>query len=214
IPVNLRPSSRTTSTRSSRMTCRLVTTMPSERQMTPAPWLPPCPTRTTEGVISVAISAMAWESASPERAGAAGAAAASVRSRSRVMDMSIGSALVGLALALANGDRDLARFPAASDADRDALANAIPRQLFLKLLHLADRRAVDGEDDIAQHQSGRVGRAAGLDGDDEQTELLTIIKGAGKCLRKPNALGADAKIPAADAPMLKQRGDGRVDGGD
>src|ERR671916_1150815 len=118
--------------------------MPSERQMTPAPWLPPWPTRTTDGVISAAMSAIAWESASPARAGATGGA--SVRSRSRVVDMSVNSALVGLALALANGDRDLARFAAAGDTERDALANAIPRQLFLKLLDLADRNTVDSQD--------------------------------------------------------------------
>ena len=52
--------------------------------------------------------------------------------------MSIDSALFRLSLALADGDRDLARFATASDADWDALANAIPRQLFLKLLDLAD----------------------------------------------------------------------------
>ena len=127
--------------------------------------------------------------------------------------MSIGSALLGLPLALADGDRDLAWFAAASDADRDALANAVSRQSLLKLLDLADRRAVDGQDDIAQHQPGRVRGTAGLDGDDEQTELLTIIEGAGKRLRQPNALGADAKIPAADPTMLKQRRDGGVDGG-
>ena len=127
--------------------------------------------------------------------------------------MSIGSALFGLALALADGDRDLARFAAASDADRDALANAIPRQLFLKLLDLADRCTVDGQDDVAKHQPGRVRGTAGLDGDDEQTELLTIIEGADKCLRQPNALGADAKIPAADPTVLKQRSDGGIDGG-
>ena len=92
------------------------------------------------------------------------------------------SALFGLALALTDGNGDLARFTAASDADRDALANAIPRQLFLKLLDLADRDTVDGQDDVAKHQPGRVRGTTGLDGDDEQTELLTIIKGPGKCL--------------------------------
>src|SRR4051794_23991089 len=145
---------------------------------------------------------MAWESASPATAGASGAATARVCSRSRVMDMVIDSALFGLALALADGDRDLARLAAACDADRDALANAISRQLFLKLLHLADRRTVDGQDDVAKHQPSRVRGTAGLDGDDEQTELLTIIEGAGKCLRQPNTLGANAEIPAADPTML------------
>src|SRR5215218_4569717 len=154
--------------------------MPSERQMTPAPWLPPWPTRTTDGVISAATSAIAWESASPARAGATGATTAGACSRSRVVDMSIGSALFGLALALADGDRDLARFATASDADRDALANAIPCQLFLKLLDLADRHTVDSQDHVAKHQPGRVRGTTGLDGDDEQTELLTIIEGAGQ----------------------------------
>jgi hypothetical protein len=88
-----------------------------------------------------------------------------------------------LALALANGDRDLARFAAAGDADRDALANAIPRQLFLKLLDLADRDTVDGQDDVAEHQTRRVGGTAGLDGDNEETELLTIIEGASQRFR-------------------------------
>ena len=40
--------------------------------------------------------------------------------------MSIASALFGLSLALADGDVDLTWFAAAGDADRDALANAIP----------------------------------------------------------------------------------------
>src|SRR5688500_17074001 len=156
---------------------------------------------------------MACESASPARAGATGSATARVRSRSRVIDMSIDSALFRLALALADGDRDLARFATASDADWNALANAIPRQLFLKLLDLADRSSVDGKDDVAKHQPGRVRGTAGLDGDDEQAELLTIVEGAGQRLRQPNALSADAKIPAADPTMLKQRSNGGVDGG-
>ena len=46
-----------------------------------------------------------------------------------------------------------------------------------------------------------------------KTELLTIVEGAGQRLRQPNALSADAKIPAADPTMLKQRSDGGVDGG-
>src|SRR5829696_9347073 len=187
--------------------------MPSERQMTPAPWLPPWPTRTTEGVISAAMSAIASASASPARAGATGSATATVCSRSRVMDMSIDSALFGLALPLTDGDWDLARFSTAGDADRDALANAIPRQLLLKLLDLADRRAVDGKDDVAEHQPGRVRGTASLDRDDQQTQLLTISEGAGQRLRQPNALCADAKIPAADPTMLKKRGHSRVDGG-
>ncbi len=78
---------------------------------------------------------------------------------------------------------DLAWFAAAGDADRDALANAIPCQLLLKLLDLADRRAVDGQDDVAEHQPGRVRGTAGLDGDDEQTQFLTIVEGAGQRLR-------------------------------
>src|SRR5215217_2083731 len=49
--------------------------------------------------------------------------------------------------------------------------------------------------------------------DDEETELLTIVEGADQRLRQPNALGADAKIPAANPTMLKQRGHGGVDGG-
>ena len=51
--------------------------------MTPAPWLPPCPTRTTDGLISAATSAIASESASPARAGATGDV--TVCSRSRVI---------------------------------------------------------------------------------------------------------------------------------
>src|SRR5215213_358165 len=142
--------------------------MPSERQMTPAPWLPPWPTRTTEGVISAAMSAIASASASPARAGATGAATATVCSRSRVMDISIDSALFGLPLALADGHWDLARFSTAGDADRDALTNAIPRQLFLELLDLADRRTVNGQNDVAKHQPGRVRGTTGLDRNNEQ----------------------------------------------
>ena len=67
----------------------------------------------------------------------------------------------------------------------------------------ADCSSVDGQDDVAKHQPGSVRRTAGLDGDDEQTELLAIVERAGQCLRQPNALGADAKIPAADPTMLK-----------
>src|SRR5215211_3237357 len=99
--------------------------MPSARQMTPAPWLPPCPTSTTDGLISAATWAIASESASPARAGATGVVR--VCSRSRVIDMSFVSALFGLTLALADGDRDLAWLATAGDADRDTLANAIPR---------------------------------------------------------------------------------------
>src|SRR5215213_8753666 len=213
MPVNLRPSSRMTSTRSSRITCRFVTTMPSERQMTPAPWLPPRPTSTTDGLISAATSAIASESASPARAGARGIVTARVCSRSRVIDMSMLSALFGLALALADGNRDLTRLSTAGDADRDALANAVPRELLLKLLDLTDGGAVDGQDDVAEHQPGRVRGTAGFDGDDEQTQFLTAIEGASQRLRQTNALSADAKIAAADPTMLKQRGDGGIDGG-
>src|SRR5215204_1669786 len=124
--------------------------MPSERQMTPAPWLPPWPTSTTDGLISAAMSAMASESASPARAGMT--KDVPVSSRSRIMVIANVSALFGLALALADGDRDLAWFSAAGDADRDALANAIPSKLLLKLLDLADRHPVHGKDDVAEHQ--------------------------------------------------------------
>jgi hypothetical protein len=64
------------------------------------------------------------------------------------------SALFRLPLALADGDRDLAWFAPTGDADRDALAHAIPRQELLKLLDLTDRRAIDREDHIAEHQPG------------------------------------------------------------
>ena len=125
--------------------------------------------------------------------------------------MSMVSALFGLALALADGDRDLAWLSTAGDADRDALANAISRKLLLKLLHLTDLRAVDRQDDIAEHQPSRVRGTAGFDGDDEQSQFLSVIESSSQGLRQANALSADAKIPAADTSMLKQRGYGGVD---
>src|SRR5215213_5645727 len=155
--------------------------MPSERQITPAPWLPPCPTSTTDGLISAAMSAMASEIASPARAGATGDV--TVCSRSRVIVMSIVSALFSLALALADSDRDLAWLSTAGNADRNALAYAVPRQLLLKLLDLANHRTVDGQDDVAEHQSGRVRRTTSFDGDDEQTEFLIIRKSPSQRLR-------------------------------
>ena len=127
--------------------------------------------------------------------------------------MSIVSALFGLALALADGDRDFAWLATAGDADRNALANAIPRELLLKLLDLTDRGAVDGQDDIAEHQPGRVRGTTGLNRDDKETQFLAVGEGASQRLREANALSADAKIPAADPTMLKQRGDGGIDSG-
>jgi hypothetical protein len=125
--------------------------------------------------------------------------------------MSIESALFGLALALADGDRDLARFATAGDVDRYALANAIPCQLLLKLLYLTDGDAIDGQNDVAEHQPGRVRGTGGFDGDDEKTQLLTIRKGPSQSLRQANSLSANAKIPAADPTMLKKRGHRVVD---
>jgi hypothetical protein len=117
--------------------------------------------------------------------------------------MSIVSALFGLALALADGDRNFAWFATAGNADRNALANAIPRELLLKLLDLTDRGAVDGQDDVAEHQPGSVRGTAGFDGDDEETQFLAVGEGTSQRFRQANALSADAKIPAADPTMLK-----------
>ena len=108
-------------------------------------------------------------------------------SRSRVIVMSMVSALFSLALALADGDRDLAWLSTAGYADGDALANAVSCQLLLKLLDLADSSTVNGEDDIAEHHPGRVRGTAGFDGDDEQSEFLTVIEGPSQRLRQANA---------------------------
>ena len=55
--------------------------------------------------------------------------------------------------------------------------------MLLKLLDLADHRVPSTSRMIAQHQPGRAGRAAGLDGDDEETQFLTIVEGADQRLR-------------------------------
>ena len=93
------------------------------------------------------------------------------------------SRLLGLALAFAYCDADFAWFTAAGDADWNTLANAVSRQSLLKLLNLPDLGTVDGQDHVAKHQASGVGGSAGLDGDDEQTLLLTILENAGEGLR-------------------------------
>jgi len=121
------------------------------------------------------------------------------------------SALFGLALPLADGDRDFARFATAGDADRYALANAVPCQLLLKLLYLTDGDTIDGQNDVAEHQPCRVRGTAGFDGDDEKSQFLAIREGSSQSFWQANSLSANAKIPAADPTMLKKRGHRVVD---
>src|SRR4051812_30880868 len=132
--------------------------------------------RTTDGLISAATSAIASESASPARAGAMGDV--TVCSRSRVVDMSNVSALFSLALALADSDCNLAWLSTAGNAEGIALATAAACWLPLRLLALTDRRTINGQDDIAEHQPGCVRGTAGFDGYDEQPQFLLIIEGA------------------------------------
>src|SRR5688572_22666176 len=130
---------------------------------------------TTDRLISAAISAMASESASPEKAGATGA--------SRVMLISFDFLLLALRLALTDGHTHVARFAAADDTNGDRPSDPIACEALLELFDLANFISIDGDDDVSEHQTGRFRRTPILDRNDQQTVLLTVVEGAGECVR-------------------------------
>src|SRR3712207_3218307 len=73
---------------------------------------------------------------------------------------------------LAHGDGHVLGLAAAQQAQRDAAADAVGAEALAQAVDALDRLAGDRDDDVADHQPALRGRAAVLDGHQQEPVLL------------------------------------------
>src|SRR2546430_7551377 len=183
---NARPSGSTTVAKRW-ATWALVTMWPSGRQMTPEPYPELRPwTRTVIWRIRSASSARVSGRAKP-------AAPRACSNRSPLPLRPV-----------AHRDLDLGRRPGADDLGAHRRSNALRAEDGLYVIRLSHRSAIERYQHVSHEQSGRAGRATGLDVDDDQSRSAREAERVRERLRQSNRMQRQAKVAAGDVAAREE----------